>query len=527
MPLSERALSALRVVGLVLAVGLLPLAIGIAFVQRGADSHADDTRRRALSGEARTQATNLQAYFDRSRSLILLAARDAAIRQLVNTPGGRRGQLSAEGDLTTVNRALGFLERLYPTAIGEACLIDGQGRELARVVRGARASREDLSLEEARSPFFAPTVALRDGQVFQAAPYESPDTHEWVISNSTPVPGARGPGGAMLHFEVTVESFRRQAAANGRRFDVAVVDAPSGRVAFDSRRPQRRGEPLASGDALRFGPLRGYAGRPAMVELPGGPAAVRALAAQPGNANRWLVVVTPAGSATRGIAGGIIPFVLLTVALLLGVGVAMAHRYQRVRDAALTDPITGLLNRRAFTRQSEQLAADATSARPLSLLVLDLDELESINTSRGHAAGEQVLRAVTSQLLDSLPDHGTAFRLAGTRLAVTLREGAWGAFELAGELHHALQDDKHIAVRIGVSEHKRDGRAEDLLGDADMAVAEARRSGRNVLVHTPDLAALAYQPPMPGANTLWASLSPERSTPRTPTPTAIARPWPS
>lgn len=115
-------------VGLVLAVGLLPLVIGIVFVQRGADNYADESTRRALAGEARTQATNLESYFGRSRSVILLAARDAAIPKLVNTPAGRREQLRSRQDLDAVNGA------------------------------------------QAKTPFFAPTAALRPGQVFQAAP---------------------------------------------------------------------------------------------------------------------------------------------------------------------------------------------------------------------------------------------------------------------------------------------------------------------------------------------------------------------
>ena len=51
--------------------------------------------------------------------------------------------------------------------------------------------------------------ALRFGQVHQTAPYVSPDTKEWVIANATLIPQRDGRKRAFVHFEVTVESFRR------------------------------------------------------------------------------------------------------------------------------------------------------------------------------------------------------------------------------------------------------------------------------------------------------------------------------
>src|ERR671931_1897913 len=103
-------------------------------------------------------------------------------------------------------RALNYLEQLYPTSIGEACFIDRTGPENARYVRGVRARLKDLSPDESGNPFFRPTFALRAGEVYQARPYISPDTHDWVISNSTPVPMGNSSKPAIVHFEISVES---------------------------------------------------------------------------------------------------------------------------------------------------------------------------------------------------------------------------------------------------------------------------------------------------------------------------------
>jgi hypothetical protein len=127
------------------------------------------------------------------------------------TPAGRDRLVRAGGPiLDRVNRALGYLEELLPFSIDEACFINRSGPEVARVVRGERATRDELSPDESASPFFKPTFALRDGQVYQARPSVSPDTTEWVISSSTLLPTLDRSKQAIVHFEITIESFRRR-----------------------------------------------------------------------------------------------------------------------------------------------------------------------------------------------------------------------------------------------------------------------------------------------------------------------------
>ena len=64
----------------------------------------------------------------------------------------------------------------------------------------------------------------------RARSIESPDTKEWVISNSTLMPTSDGSKQAIVHFEVTIESFRKVAASLTNRFDVLVIDAGTGQV---------------------------------------------------------------------------------------------------------------------------------------------------------------------------------------------------------------------------------------------------------------------------------------------------------
>src|SRR4051794_19978296 len=195
----------LPLLALAAAIALLGLAVGTAVHDREQTRASLD---RSLANRASNEAAALQAYFDRARAVNLLTAHNPGFREYYRQGGGPTGGgRSHHVHLNNANEALAFLEQLYPDSIGEACFIDAGGAENARVVRGIRATLDQLSRDESRNPFFRPTFSIRPGQVYQARPYVSPDTHEWVVSNSTllPTAGKR----AIVHFEVTVESFRR------------------------------------------------------------------------------------------------------------------------------------------------------------------------------------------------------------------------------------------------------------------------------------------------------------------------------
>src|SRR6185312_8907670 len=108
--------------------------------------------------------------------------------------------------------------------------------------RGKVARAADLSTEEEQAPFFAPTFALDVGQTHQTKPYVSPDTNEWVVANATLIPQPEGRKRAIVHFEVTIESFR-DAIGHSEQSDLRVIDGETGRVVIDGRHPQRVGAP--------------------------------------------------------------------------------------------------------------------------------------------------------------------------------------------------------------------------------------------------------------------------------------------
>jgi diguanylate cyclase (GGDEF)-like protein len=407
---------------LLVAICLLPVGIGSG---ASAHSHAVAALDGALANTANGQAQVLEDYFSRARSIDLLTASNPAFGHFYQLPGDRAAKARAGGQvLDEVNQALGRLEELFPTSIGEACFIDRTGPENARMVRGVRATPKELSPDESGAPFFAPTFALRHGQVYQARPYVSPDTKEWVISNSTLMPTADGSKRAIVHFEVTIESFRKVAASLANQFDITVVEAKSGQVVLDSRRPQQIGAPLGIPDDHRFGSILRAGNAEGSTSVGDRPVAYQRLKQQPTNANDWYVLATartPVGP-LYGVSGWSIALVVVALALLVFAAISFLAQHRLLVATSMTDALTGIPNRRQLKADLDRGLKQASPARPLLLMLFDLNGFKGYNDTFGHPAGDALLIRLAGALDRAMTDHGgSAYRLGGDEFCVLAR----------------------------------------------------------------------------------------------------------
>jgi diguanylate cyclase (GGDEF)-like protein len=395
-----------------------------------------------LTHDAAEQAQVLNAYFARARSIILLTAHSSEFRQFYAEPGERDQRVRRGGPtLDAVNGSLGYLEQLYPDRIGEACFIDASGAENARTVRGERATYADLSPDEAKQPFFAPSFALEPDQVYQAKPYESPDTDEWVIANATPVVMPDGSKPAIVHFEVTIDSFRREAVARSDR-TLLVVDADTGHVVLNSVRPQQVGAPLGDPTDTRFRDAVGRWADTGRLNLDGHQAAYQRIKATPGNANNWYVV-SVANSASGTFTGvGVLPFVIvLATLLLIGFLVIALRRGQKTLiSAANTDALTGLYNRRRLVADLDAELARATDADPVLLMLCDLNGFKAYNDTFGHPAGDALLTRLGAALARDIGARGRVYRIGGDEFCVLARPGRDGIDEVIRLATRALSE---------------------------------------------------------------------------------------
>jgi diguanylate cyclase (GGDEF)-like protein len=175
------------------------------------------------------------------------------------------------------------------------------------------------------------------------------------------------------------------------------------------------------------------------------------------------------------------------------------------RRSALTDPLTGLLNRRGLEQRLETALEAAQSERqPLSLVVLDCDDFKDVNDRAGHEFGDALLREIGDVLRAIEPHGGCSARLGGDEFVVILpATDAAAAETIAAELAAALAaglDEAGFPLHLsaGVSTYPYDGAgASQLVRAADQALYEAKARGKNRVVGFRDLLRVAVTDELP------------------------------
>ncbi len=179
---------------------------------------------------------------------------------------------------------------------------------------------------------------------------------------------------------------------------------------------------------------------------------------------------------------------------------AVANR--RLQQAALTDPLTGLPNRRyGMERLEQEWAASTRTLRPLTCMVIDVDQFKQVNDNFGHDSGDVVLRHVASMLRKEARTEDVICRLggeeflvispdttmsAGLSLAERLRVGVERARASTGSNTHSP------TVSIGVAQRNtKMTRMDELIKAADTALYDAKRAGRNRVAPATPKAGLA------------------------------------
>ena len=169
---------------------------------------------------------------------------------------------------------------------------------------------------------------------------------------------------------------------------------------------------------------------------------------------------------------------------------------QRAEEAALTDSLTGLYNRRyAMDRLAREWVASDRNHRPLSILLLDIDHFKTVNDNYGHNIGDIALMRLAEMLGEYSRRPDIACRIGGEEFFILAPETALpGGLRQAERLRSAFEGktitvegiDLQLTVSVGVAQ-KTPGMAtpEELLKLADEALYRAKREGRNRVISAP------------------------------------------
>ncbi|MBT8116548.1 MAG: diguanylate cyclase [Gammaproteobacteria bacterium] len=168
----------------------------------------------------------------------------------------------------------------------------------------------------------------------------------------------------------------------------------------------------------------------------------------------------------------------------------LSDELTRVRLLSLTDELTGLPNRRAFMRRLEdEVARVQRYGFPLSFVLIDLDHFKSINDDYGHAAGDEVLRVYSKNILSIFRHHDMVARYGGEEFAVLLpntdSDGTVRALnkvrrranETRWQINGTVADVPTFSA--GVSLYKPGESSGAFIERADKALYRAKRLGRN------------------------------------------------
>jgi two-component system cell cycle response regulator len=196
-------------------------------------------------------------------------------------------------------------------------------------------------------------------------------------------------------------------------------------------------------------------------------------------------------------------------------GEANGRLLRELEALSRTDSLTGLPNRRVF---DESLRREVVRACrydfPLSLVVLDLDHFKIINDTHGHQAGDAVLKSFASLAQEVFRDSDAVHRYGGEEFAVLLpHTPCVGAMDAAERLVLSVSntpfrvgsETMNVTVSAGVAWRESGEMTPlELLAQADAALYQAKRSGRNRVHRTPDLSRTLLSPCSPqgldGAN---------------------------
>ena len=197
-----------------------------------------------------------------------------------------------------------------------------------------------------------------------------------------------------------------------------------------------------------------------------------------------------------------IPADFAAIAGVAAITIALMRAEWHYRHQSLLDPLTGLLNRLALDRRSEELRSQAAlSGGVLCLIAADIDDFKAVNDAHGHDVGDVVLRDVAYALRTSLRTFSLLYRVGGEEFVAILPglESHDGAI-LAERLRVAVEERRPRGIPVTMSFGVAAARGsevdyERLFASADFCLYEAKRAGRNRVVADTSAGAVAGRAP--------------------------------
>jgi diguanylate cyclase (GGDEF)-like protein len=187
------------------------------------------------------------------------------------------------------------------------------------------------------------------------------------------------------------------------------------------------------------------------------------------------------------------------IAAQVAIKIELARSHEQIQQMAITDPLTGIANRRAFQRGFTAMYERARRRTgSFSLIICDIDLFKRVNDSYGHPFGDQVIQQIAIQLNEVVRTGDLAARIGGEEFAILLEDtGLSGALDVAERLRKKVENLSllfqgevvPVTISLGVAAFPQNtDNQEKLFNYADQALYRAKESGRNRSVCWHDVA---------------------------------------
>jgi diguanylate cyclase (GGDEF)-like protein len=168
---------------------------------------------------------------------------------------------------------------------------------------------------------------------------------------------------------------------------------------------------------------------------------------------------------------------------------SLRKHHDELERLSTTDTLTGLSNRRhLMDLLAQEIERAKRAGQPFSILMLDVDHFKKYNDNHGHQAGDEVLARVSTVLRNSIRPYDCAARYGGEEFLVMLSAASLDrAKESAERIRKQVRSEQFggglVTISIGVAEYPSQGdTAKSVIGQADAALYEAKRAGRDRVI---------------------------------------------
>lgn len=172
------------------------------------------------------------------------------------------------------------------------------------------------------------------------------------------------------------------------------------------------------------------------------------------------------------------------------------RKLEELKNLTIRDDLTGLFNSRKFySHIAQEVDRSNRYFRPLSLILMDIDNFKSLNDAYGHLAGDRVLSSIGEIIKTAIRKQDTAYRYAGDEFTIILPETEIErALAVAERVRQAIENEIHVlsnprplkvTASLGVVAYRTDEEIKSFVHRADSAMYVSKRNGRNKISMLP------------------------------------------